>query len=748
MDTTKKKFDFAAAVGNALSYAQHGRLMVIMACLGVLAGLCYFVYTTPLYSSNAVIYFRVFGSPLSDKGMGDSAGSQTSALKYLPWELASDSNVLAAAKELGIVGPSASFEAVKSKQLRVRASTMNWSHLQISVMSPDPAVVRVFAKKLIEVYRAQREEAWAKYRNEALIRYAREVDTLEGLAVDSYKDLSKLERESRMTEVKIEQSRLFMVPAELIMTKEVVRRMEEVRLSLDQRGTLGTAPEKLTAEQIFAELSMLTAFEKERELRVGDLLRRQSQQGMVDKPEGAPAQPVPASFVVQPNMVEGLRPWQDLEKKRRVIEEELMEANKRYLPAHAIVKGLEEDLANNTRALAAELEVMRRRFELDFQQQTQKIATLEKRLPEYYQTNEEAGLAGEQYMSASQGRAMWGRARDKLSDKLSMISFTQDLDWVEMHFKEFVNLRDVEPTSPNKMKLLMISLMLAIGGAIGAPTLVNLMHTGVETLQQLENVTGLTAVGVIPRTTKEVLEDIARSPSIGAKSPNHLLESFRLIRSHILLHPNSKGKSQVIMVTSARPSEGKTSQAANLAWAFQSMGSRTLLIDCDLRRGRVHQVLDVANDIGITQLLLNRFPVQEAVLKTSNPLLDVIPRGPIITGTTELLCQKGFVDLVERFRGEYDQIVIDTPPVLGLSETAALRIVVDGVIMVVRAEKTTRRDVSDAVALLRKTDAHFFGMVLNDLDLNKAKNYYNYYYYSASYYEDLEGVGAGGKAVV
>jgi capsular exopolysaccharide synthesis family protein len=266
------------------------------------------------------------------------------------------------------------------------------------------------------------------------------------------------------------------------------------------------------------------------------------------------------------------------------------------------------------------------------------------------------------------------------------------------------------------------------------------MDSSASTLLQLENVTGLKGIGVVPHTSKEMLEDVCRSPAVGAKVPNFLLENFRLVRSHITLSPGRSGSTQVVMVTSARASEGKTSQAANLAWAFQSMGARTLLIDCDLRRGRVHHFTKVLNELGMTHLLQGHCSIEEAIQKTAVPLLDVIPRGPITVGTTDLMAQPVFFNLVQKLRGEYDQIVIDSPPVLGLSETSSFQRAIDGVVFVVRAEKTSLKDVVDAVTLLRKAGAHIFGLVLNDLDLSRVSNYYNYYYYSVTYYDDMESV--------
>jgi len=140
----------------------------------------------------------------------------------------------------------------------------------------------------------------------------------------------------------------------------------------------------------------------------------------------------------------------------------------------------------------------------------------------------------------------------------------------------------------------------------------------------------------------------------------------------------------------------------------------------------------------MTRLLKGDCTVDEAILKTAVPLLDIVPRGPVMIGTTDLLVQKVFSDLLESLRGEYDHIVVDTPPVLGLSETTALQRAVDGVVFVVRAEKTARKDVVDAMTLLRKAGAHLFGLVLSDLDLNRVSNYYNYYYYSPSYYEETD----------
>jgi polysaccharide biosynthesis transport protein len=735
--TPKKGFDLIALTSKALQYARHGRLMLAMTCLGILSGLVYYVYGTPIYSSKSLIYVRSFGSPVRSNEVAETVQSGV-VNRFLTREFTSQRNVLATAIHIGIVGPSATWEDVVQIIPSVQADFLDASHMELTVMAKDPKIVRDFASEMVAQYRLQQEETWAQYRDRALERYSKELDALESKASEGLRNLSKFEREGKITESTIEQTRLNELPRDIVITKEVLNRMSDVRKKLD------TLPRQPTGDQalpeILEELSLLTAFDKDRDVKVGKLIRKPLSAGStpVDVERSAKNS---TEVIVQPGMVEGLYSWQELEKERRILEDSLQEASKQYLAGHKIIKDLSEQLAANERSLRAELAVMRQRFDLEEVHYKEKLTVLEARMPDYYKVNEEFGVTSQAYADMEKNKDLWDKAREQLAAKIAVIAFSENQDWVEMRFKGHTSLRDEIPISPNKMKLLSISLLLAVAGAIGAPTLVNMMNSTASTLQQLEETTGVKGIGIVPHTTKEILEDVCRSPAIGAKVPNFLLENFRLVRSHIILHPGRSGKTQVVMVTSARPSEGKTSQAANLAWAFQSMGARTILLDCDLRRGRVHGFTKVSNELGITHLLQGECSLDEAIQVTPSSLLDVIPRGPITVGTTDLLVQPVFAKIMAQLRERYDQIVIDTPPVLGLSETSSLQDAVDGVVFVVRAEQTSRKDVLDAVTLLRKAGAHLYGLVLNDLDLNRVSNYYNYYYYSASYYEDLDSAG-------
>lgn len=729
-----KGLDAASLILQVLRYAHHGRLMVGAGCLGILAGLVYYVYCTPLYESRALVYVRGHGSPVRQSEVSETVEA-TGLNRFIISEFGSRRNIIEAAKRLKLVGETATWENVLKIIPFVSVLEADSSHLEVVVQSQRPEIVHGFAPALVEEFRRQQDLTWQQYRNEALDRYARELKALQVKADAGLKQMATLERQENMAEAAIEQTRLNELPKDLIVTRELLQRMDEVAASL---AKLPTGHENaLELPMVLKELSLLTTFEKERDIKIGDVVRR-TVSGMgtplISAPQAKPA----AEVIVQPEMVDSLQPWQKLEKERRMLEDRQLELAKQYLPAHSVMKEVAEELEANERGLRAELSVLRQRFQLEREHQRAKLVALQGRLDDYHKANEKLTLNTQAYSDIESERSLWDKARQHLAEKLAVITFAENRDWVEVQFKGHTAMRDVIPVSPNKTKLLILSIALALGGALGLPTLVNMLDGTANTLPQLENSTGLKGIGVVPRTSRELLEDVCRSPAVGAKVPNYLLENFRLVRSHVLLLPGRSGKSQVVMVTSSRASEGKTTQAANLAWAFQSMGARTLLIDCDLRRGRVHQFVNVSNELGMTRLLQGHCSVNDAIQKTSIGMLDVIPRGPIIVGTTDLLPQQVFFNLIQDLRERYDQIVIDCPPVLGLSETSSCQRVVDGVVFVVRAEKTLMKDVVDGVTLLRKAGAHIYGFVLNDLDLSRVSNYYNYYYYSAAYYDEIE----------
>jgi capsular exopolysaccharide synthesis family protein len=726
-----QKFDPVRILSQAFSYVKHFRLMLVMIALALLSGIGYFLYSTPIYQARSLVFFQSFGNPVRNAELPETSAFAAGVNRALIQRLQSRQVLVATGERLGFIDVGSTYEDFLEHVPAISVSFLDARHLEVMVQAYDPEIVRIFSATLIDVFQEIQEESWKEFRDEALVRYQVQLTELEQKVAENIDALTTVERDQKFTEVSIEQQNLLEIPKQLVETRERLTRMDELRKNLDAYEQDGSRNDTITI------LSLLSNFEKESEVTVGKVFKRplagtRNGVGTVERGD---------IQVVTPADVETLEPWRELERELRTLESRIQESSVLLLPEHPQMKEMARQLETVTRALETEMRVLREKFDLDYKHLTEKLAILQERIPEYQEVTEQFGRTSLEYTTIEQAQMMWDKARERLAEKLAAATFTEDFDSVQLRFKGHTSLRDEDPISPNKRKLVTLSLLLGLVGAVGLPTVLNLLDSSASSLSQLEDYIGLKGIGIVPLTDPGFLEEVHRSPAQGATVPNYLLECFRIIRANIGLDSNFEGiKSQVILVTSARPQEGKTTQSANLAWAYHSMGERVLLIDCDLRRGRQHALIKLDNESGMSRMLTGDISPNEAIIPPDGGAgFDVIPRGPIIPGSTELLCQDGFFKLVKKWRTQYDRIILDCPPTLGLSESSSLQRLADGIVMVVLSEKTSMKDVRDAVTLLRKTGAHFFGFVLNGVDLSKIGNYYQYYYYSAPYYDQLEG---------
>jgi len=207
------------------------------------------------------------------------------------------------------------------------------------------------------------------------------------------------------------------------------------------------------------------------------------------------------------------------------------------------------------------------------------------------------------------------------------------------------------------------------------------------------------------------------------KSP--IAEQFRTIRTNIQFSSVDK-ELQTIIVTSSGPGEGKSTNTANLAVVFAQQGKRVLLIDADLRKPTVHYTFRTENHVGLSNVLTRQLTLEEAISTTAQEKLWVLSSGPIPPNPSELLGSKNMQVLLEQAKEEYDVIVIDTPPVLAVTDAQILANLADGVVLVVSSGKTERDSAKKAKELLESAQAKILGVVLNN---KKAEESHYYYYY-------------------
>lgn len=206
-------------------------------------------------------------------------------------------------------------------------------------------------------------------------------------------------------------------------------------------------------------------------------------------------------------------------------------------------------------------------------------------------------------------------------------------------------------------------------------------------------------------------------------------EQFNTIRTNIKFSNVDKDY-KTLMVTSSNISEGKSTVSANIATTFAKQGLHTLLVDSDLRRPTVNATFGIDNPQGLSNYLSERnFDINSIIYKTSVKNLYVMPSGPIPPNPSELIGSKRMAELIKKLSDQLDLVIFDAPPVLSVTDAQIVSTNVDGTILVVRANKTEKNAVKEAVRLIKQVGGHIIGTVLNDVEV-KGSGYYGYYGYS------------------
>lgn len=290
-----------------------------------------------------------------------------------------------------------------------------------------------------------------------------------------------------------------------------------------------------------------------------------------------------------------------------------------------------------------------------------------------------------------------------------------------------------------------LGLLLAIGR--------ELLDRSIKTPDDVEVDMGLTFLGLLPvagggsnyysygrrKRRKRSPEPEGPAALIVHHQPSSgVAEAARAIRTNIFfMSPDTPFRR--LLVTSASPSEGKTTVACSIAIAMAQAGQRVLLVDCDLRRPRLHKVFQRANDVGVSSAVLDRSVLDSASLETEVDNLSVLPCGPHVPSPAELLHSESFSRLLDELQSRYDRVVIDSPPIAPVTDAAILSTKVDGTVVVVRAFKTTRDLARQAVRALTDVGGRVVGVVLNAVDLNRREyGYYQYYYYKKDGYASTQ----------
>jgi capsular exopolysaccharide synthesis family protein len=217
------------------------------------------------------------------------------------------------------------------------------------------------------------------------------------------------------------------------------------------------------------------------------------------------------------------------------------------------------------------------------------------------------------------------------------------------------------------------------------------------------------------------------------KSP--ISEAYRTLRTN-LQYSKADRPIKTILVTSSGPGEGKSTSVANLAITFAQMGSKTLIIDTDLRRPVLHAIFDQSRTTGLTNILIGKTTLQEVVRSTKIENLDLLVSGTLPPNPSELLASAAMEKLLKTITDRYDIVLFDSPPVIAVTDAAVLARKLDGIVLVVKSGETSRDAILRSRVLLENVNAHIFGVMLNGVKSDHMYGSYYYYYHHYYYYGD------------
>jgi capsular exopolysaccharide synthesis family protein len=305
-------------------------------------------------------------------------------------------------------------------------------------------------------------------------------------------------------------------------------------------------------------------------------------------------------------------------------------------------------------------------------------------------------------------------------------------------------LPPVSPTMRSTKSILLTDTFFFLLAGIVLAFIIESLDTGLHNIQEIEAVMEMPSLAIIPKAKRPSPEQMAamsavqRNIAVLTQPKSQFTESFRTLRTSLLLATAGRPP-KFILFSSATPSEGKTTIASNLACVLAQGDVRVLLIDADLRRPNVHHRFGLTGKLGLTTVLAGTSSFEEAVKPLDEiPNLDLLPSGPVPPFPSEMLGSEAMRALLETLGKQYTHIVIDSPPILSVTDAAILGRMADAVVLVIRHRKLTKNVIRRARDLMLRSGAPVAGLVLNAVDVDSPE-YYGYYGYAGYSYGSADG---------
>ncbi len=309
-----------------------------------------------------------------------------------------------------------------------------------------------------------------------------------------------------------------------------------------------------------------------------------------------------------------------------------------------------------------------------------------------------------------------------------------------------------QPVGPRRLRAILIAMFLSLVSGIGLTLLLEYLDNTVKNVEDVARATQLPTLALIPSMDtvsaralgqKQSVKKDIQNGAVSGLAPrgmqaegnglatldgmSSVVEAYRMLRTSVLLSA-AGNPPKTILITSSQPGEGKTTTAVNTAISLTQLGSRVLLVDADLRRPAVHKAFKISHSRGLSNYLSGNVALSDLIIDLPIPNLSILPCGPIPPNPAELVSSERMKEMLRVLSQLYDHIIIDSPPLINVTDPVILSTMVDGTILVVQASRSTRDMLRRSRQELSGVGAKIFGVVLNNVDIRR-DGYDEYYYY-------------------
>lgn len=491
---------------------------------------------------------------------------------------------------------------------------------------------------------------------------------------------------------------------------ELKSKMEESEKKLqkykEQKGIISQeAKENILTQKL---QGLVTELVKVQGMRQDAEVKYTQIRNVVDKPELLATVP----DIMNSQVIQGLR------NEELTLRRQLSDLEDKYGPKHPLMIKATSELESVRKSLVGEARKMLNAAKTEYEIALNREKFLNRSVDE--EKREVLGLSREMidFKVVSEESENNRRFYEMLLKKLQEATLLSGVTVSNMQIIDTA-IPPGQPVKPDRSKNLLLAVVIGLFGGVFLAIFADYMDDSVKSQDDVDTHLGQHFLGLVPS---------APDMAMFSDPQSTISEAYRTIRMG-LKFAASQRPLKTILVTSAIPNEGKTTTAANLGLALSQMGERILLVDADLRRQSMHKYFNLDNTTGLGSVIVEQGDVFAAIKRVEgHPHLSVLSAGPTFPNPSEVLSSEGMKTVLASLRDKFDAVIIDSPPIMPVSDPLVLSGLVDGVVLVARGGSTSRAIAKKACQSLEKMQAHIIGVVMNNVKIPKGT--YGYYYYS------------------